>query len=150
MTSQTEWAWYASDDAENYTVGPEPNRDAIVSAARDEELGFIEENGKPELRFWIVEARKADLRIADFCLPSDLFEHAEDEADSLDYGGVDQMEEVFTCSQEHQADLKARLRAACEEWQQAHGLSWRSWAFSETRNEETVTIDLTEDESGAE
>ncbi len=152
MAGHTEFHWYASADGERYTI-KEGSRDAVIAAATAEGTGKeVDEDGKPRLFFYIVEASKYDLRIADYALPSDdddLWETIEENAAQWDFGNPDgASDELFPCTIEARKDLLQRLKAACEQWQTDHNLSWSSWAFAISRNEETIVVPLDE-EGGA-
>ncbi|PYB71296.1 hypothetical protein [Rhizobium wuzhouense] len=148
MAGHTEFRWYASADAEAYTIKAR-TREAVIAAATAERMGEeLSEDGTPRLFFYIVEASKFDLRIADYAIPhdvEDLFENIEDSASGWDFGNPDS-DEIFVCAEALKKDLHARIRAACEEWQKAHDLAWESWAFAISRNEETIVVPL--DETG--
>lgn len=146
MTKHTEFHWYASADAENYTIEAE-SRDAVIAAAIAERMGEqVDDDGKQILSFYIVEASKYDLRIGDYAVPSDeeeLFEMIEENAAQWDFGNPDGGgDDIFPCGDGVRKDLLLRLKAACEQWQLDHNLSWRSWVFAISRNEETVVVPL--------
>lgn len=146
MVSQTDFHWYASADAERYTI-KEDTRDAVIAAATAERMGEeTGEDGQLRLFFYIAEASKYDLRIADYALPSDdedLWETVEENAAQWDFGNPDGgTDELFSCAIEARKDLLQRLKATCEQWQADHNLSWSSWAFAISRNEETIVIPL--------
>jgi hypothetical protein len=149
MTKHTEFNWYASADAEVYKI-KEDSREAVILAAKAERMGeSYDESGNPCLRFYICEASKYDLRIADYAIRSDkdeLFEDIEENASQWDFGNPDGGSgDIFACSDKARADLVERLKAACEQWQVDHKLSWESWAFAISRNEETIVIPLVEE-----
>ncbi|MFN3833761.1 MAG: hypothetical protein ACK4SQ_16165 [Allorhizobium sp.] len=146
MTGHTEFYWYASADAEIYKIR-EDSREAVISAAKADRLGqSFDDDGNPCLRFYICEASKYDLRIADYAIPSDkdeLFENIEEDASQWDFGNPDGGSgDIFACSDKARADLLDRLKATCEQWQVDHKLSWESWAFAISRNEETIVVPL--------
>ena len=147
MTKHTGFHWYASADAEVYTI-KEDSRDAVIAAATAQQMGKdVDDDGKPALFFYIVEASKFDLRIADFAVASsaeDLFAEIEEEAVAWDFANPDGGTEIFHCSDTARQDLLKRLKAACEQWQADHNLSWSSWSFAISRNEETIVIPLEE------
>lgn len=145
MSKHTEFHWYASDNAEIYSIGPENSRDDVIEAARREELGFQEadDEGPARLAFYVVEANKTVLTAADWVLPRDLFEAALErlsESEHCDEYG--ECNGAFECTPDQERDLRERLRAACDEWQQAHGLHWVSYSFSQSRNEELIELPL--------
>lgn len=146
MTKHTEFHWYASANAETYTIEAE-SRDAVIAAATAERMGEeVDEDGKPRLFFYIVEASKFYLRIGDYAVPSDeeeLFEMIEENAAQWDFGNLDGGgDDIFPCGDGVRKDLLQRLKATCEQWQADHNLSWRSWVFAMSRNEETIVVSL--------
>lgn len=146
MTKHTEFHWYASANAETYTI-EEDSRDAVIAVATAERMGQeVDEDGKPRLFFYIVEASKFDLRIGDYAVPSDedeLFKLIEENAAQWDFGNPDGGgDDIFPCGDGVRKDLLQRLKATCEQWQADHNLSWRSWAFAISRNEGTIVVPL--------
>lgn len=145
MSGHTEFHWYASADGEVYKI-EEDSREAVIAAATAERMGEeVDEDGKKRLFFYIVEASKYDLRIADYALPSDeeeLFETIEENAAQWDFANPDGGDDVFPSGDGVRKDLLQRLKATCEQWQADHNLSWRSWVFAVSRNEETIVVPL--------
>lgn len=144
------WQWWASRDAEIYTVGPEDSREAIIQAARGDELGFNDDEGAEMLTFYIVEARQDPLQLSTW-VPDDMAERLLELADES-YQNTETLCEVdeppfFPCSDAQRADLQKRIEQACADWQAAHGLVFRTKTFTATRNEELLTFPLTPDET---
>lgn len=128
MSSSTEWGWYASEDEENYTVGPEASRDAVIAAGRvdfDGQPFFILEAIKPAAASLIPNARSF--------IESALEAAADDEQFGED-GDFD-----LSGSQEEAAAAYAELDAALSAWVE-------KWArilptprtFHATRNAEVI------------
>ena len=122
------WEWWASRDEENYTVGPETSREAVIEAAR------VDFDGEP---FHIVEAVK---RSAASLIPSagDFIERAlEDAADNGEFG---EDGDFGLCGKpETQSEAIAELDAAISAWaaKWSHILP-TPWAFRKTRNAEWI------------
>lgn len=138
-----EFKWYASCDQENYTVGPRDSREAIVQAAMDQDLGLRQgpEGHWDRLTFYIMEANKLPVDLA-FHLNDDsviegICESVEDE-----HGGEDSClcEDAWTRDQEN--DLRDRLRKTVAEWQADHKIVVLPWIFTNTRNSETVDVQV--------
>lgn len=141
--AEAPWQWFAGDCGEWFAVGPEDTREAIIQAATNDSLGEYEDDGVWKLQFHIVEARKEPLRIADWIDADDIFDRAEDNlADSDRVGSESDEGPWFECSKEQKADLRNRIKQACDEWQVAHGLVFNCATFSQTRNEESVVVDV--------
>lgn len=144
IPSESPWQWWAGEGEEWLTVGQEDTREAIISAATNARLGeFQHDGGGWNLSFYIVEARKDPLRLADWIHDCDIIDHAEDcLADSDRVASEFDEGPWFTCSAAQKKDLQERINRACDEWQAAHGLAFSCATFSHTRNEEHVIIKL--------
>lgn len=122
-----EWKWYAGRDNENYTVGPEDTRKAVIAAGRQDFDGEA---------FHIIEARKGTMRP---WLPSasdiveQMFDRAyEDGAFGDDYGEPYGPLEAQKAADD---DLDALLAA----WYERHADVFPTpWMFAESRNAETI------------
>lgn len=152
MPSESPWQWWAGEGEEWLTVGPEDTREAIISAATNDRLGeFQHDGGGWNLSFYIVEARKDPLRLADWIHDCDILDHAEDcLADSDRVASEFDEGPWFKCSAAQKKDLQERINRACDEWQAAHGLAFSCATFSHTRNEEHVIVELHDDRNATE
>ncbi|MDI6835412.1 MAG: hypothetical protein QMD99_06825, partial [Rhizobiaceae bacterium] len=143
VKTESPWQWWAGENEEWCTVGPENSREEIIQAATGDELGeYQDDGGTWRLSFHIVEARQDPLRLADWIEADELLERAEENfangdrrADEYDDGPW------FECSPEQEKDLAERIKRACDEWQAAHGLVFACSTFSHTRNSEHITVD---------
>jgi hypothetical protein len=136
----SEWAWYYSQNEERYE-GPEKNREDAIQAATDSECGFCEhEDGSMDCVFHIMEARKVPLRLDSYFDADEWFEKLDDHLYDLSNqdGGSGLFEGI---SKEATADLQERVRAAIAAWHEA-GNTIVPWAFTESRNEETVRVPI--------
>ena len=140
------WGWWASDGADIYTVGPEPTREAVIQAAVDDELGYDDEseNG-PRCVFQICEARQDPIRLSDWIEVESILEQADDGLANNNLVSEYDEPPYFDVTQDQEADLIRRLKTACDEWQDVHGLVFVMHQFSSSRNEETVTVKLGDD-----
>lgn len=141
------WAWYASGDGgEFFSVGPCATREDAIAAAIEERLGesedVDEETGETAwfLHFEVAECRNRPVRLADWIGAERLLERAEEElCDSDRRGNEFDDDAAFEVSREQEKDLIARIRRACDEWQEAHGLVFAVKTFEAMRKDETVT-----------
>lgn len=124
MTHQ-EWKWYAGRNEETFSEGPFDTREQAI-AELDGYAGFV------------LLARKVPLRLSQFFHADTFLENAEDSA--YDMANEDG-DPLFDISSDQQADLEARVRAAIEAWQYAHGLTFEPWSFTGTKNLERINAD---------
>lgn len=117
-----EWKWYAGSNEETFGHGPFDTREQAI-----EELDGY--GG------YVVMARKVPLRLSSYFDVDRLLENAEETA--YDMANEDG-DPLFDVTDEQEADLQARVRAAIDAWQYAHGLTFIPWSFSETKHEERI------------
>ena len=141
------WGWWASVDEENYTVGPEPTREAVIQVAVDDELGFDDGgDAGPRCVLHICEARQNPIRLSDWIEADCILERADERISDGAYTGSEfDYPPYFDVTPDQEADLIRRLKTACDEWQDAHGLVFKTYSFSDSRDEETVTVKLEDD-----
>lgn len=143
QATESPWLWWAGSSEERFEVGPEGSREAIIQAATNDSLGETDDDGSWKLRFHIVEARQDPLRIADWLDLDALIERAEDNvADSDRVASENDDGPWFECTPMQEKDLRQRVEKACDEWQAANGLAFKTATFSHTRNSEHVVVDL--------
>ena len=123
------WTWWSGRDGENYTDAND-TRDAAI-AALEGEGGYI------------IEARQDPLDLSDYLDAADLLERAEEAA--FDQANEDG-DPIFDAKPEQIADLEARLKRACDEWQAAHGLVFTPWCFTASRNRERIAATYNPDD----
>lgn len=130
LPSDDGWRWYAggAEDAE-FWEGPFTTRDKAIAAGL-----LVYRNG-----MHVAEGRNPPVRIADYA-PIDRFREICGEellnSDRVSYEFDD--ESVFDCTPEQEKDLQERLRRACDDWQQAHGLVFTVRTIAEMRGGEDV------------
>ncbi|WP_420023728.1 hypothetical protein ACN9JG_06105 [Cereibacter azotoformans] len=113
------WGWWSGYDGEHYGNGPFATRAEAV-AALSGEAGYI------------VEACQDPVDLASYVDAEDLLERAEGVAYDLSNEDGDP---IFEAKPEQIADLGKRLKAACDAWQVAHGLTFTPYRFTASRNE---------------
>lgn len=147
--SEAGWKWWAGNNDETFSCGPHATRDdaikdAVKSGMFDHGPGI---DGKWRSVIYLAEARQDCIRIADWIGANHAVNNAECEiADSDRIFSECDPGPIFYCTTEQSADLAARLKSACDEWQAAHGLVFTANTFSAARNHATVVIDLPPDE----
>ena len=138
-TGGAAFQWYASSDAERYTIGPCDTRDQAIAEATAMEMGWQEDDDGAKMVFHVMEATKPDLILADHFDAADWFEQLEN-GSCFDLGDPDGDGILSIISKEAGDDLEARVRAVIRQWQADHKLDFNVWAFSQTRSGEWVTI----------
>ena len=139
---QGPWQWWAGSNEEWMQHGPfESREDAIAESVSDGTGEFKDEDGSLKLGIHVVEARQDPLRLSEWLELDQLIERAEENlADSdrvaSEYDGGPWFEITF----EQKTDLEKRIRQACDEWQAAHGLAFKTRRFSASRNSEYLVV----------
>lgn len=137
--SNDHWFWFASNNQEDYAIGPFADRDEAIATAISDELGLDDDNGSQH--FWIAEGHQPPLRLADWFDSDRFLETCNDalwDSDRVSYEHDDG--DIFSCTRDQGADLIARLKAACDEWQAAHNLTFNVRTFSAMRNMESISL----------
>lgn len=139
----SQWNWYGGYNDEVCVYGPCESKEDIIAEAVDDRTGeFQDDSGSWKIGIHISEARNDPLRMADWIDADHLLNRAEEaiyESDRVcgDYDdGI-----VFECTPGQELDLQKRIKAACDEWQEAHGLVFTVRTFSHIRNHEYVVVD---------
>lgn len=137
------WGWWAGPDEERCTIGPCASREEVIAAAQAEAMGeFQDDDGAWKLGFWICEAEKRPLRLAEWIEADQLLERAEETLADSDRVGCDGDDGPwFEATVEQEADFRKRIAAACDEWQAAHGLVFTCMTFSNSRKHERVVCE---------
>lgn len=123
MSDHTKWYWARFDDTECWSGGV-PTRDDAVRDGRsefDDDVGFyITKASNPPVMLadWIGDADDLLTRAEESIMDSDRVSHEHDESG------------IFAATPEQIADLSARIRAACNEWQASHGLVFTVRTFA--------------------
>ncbi|MFC3569170.1 hypothetical protein [Paracoccus simplex] len=138
------WQWWAGRDDENFSFGPCNTREEAIRLAVED--GMCEESSADDPEVWenhihLIEAQQAPLRLADWIGTDTLLERADEavaDSDRVCYEHDDGP--WFEATTEQEADLAARLRRACDEWQTAHGLTFTCRTFSASCNAEFVIV----------
>lgn len=140
---QSAWQWWAGDSEEWFYIGPYASREEAIEEATDAATGEFQDEddgGVWTVGIYVVEARQDPLRIADWIKAYDLLDVAEEEVSESDRASEYDDDEFFKCSIEQQRDLEERVKRACDEWQEAHGLVFKCRSFSATRNAEYIVV----------
>lgn len=124
------WRWYAGgfEDAEVWE-GPFSTREKAIAAGL-----LVYPDG-----VYVAEGRNPPVLLSDYA-PIDRFRELCDEAlldsDRVSYEFDDDY--AFDCTPVQDKDLQERLRRACDDWQQAHGLVFTVRTIAEMRGGEYV------------
>jgi hypothetical protein len=118
--STDDWKWWAGSNDEYYHSSCTTREEAI--ACLGGEGGFI------------CEAIILPIQLSSFIDATDLLDRADENVDRSE-----NLNEIFIITAEQEVDLDRRLKAACDEWQLAHGLVFRSDLFTMVRNNEQIS-----------
>jgi len=125
----SDWKWWAGPDEEWFEVGPCETREQAFDEAKD----YFEGEG-----FHIIEARNPPLRLSEWADIKNILEHAEDNLEDSDRTNENDNGPWFEATKAQRADLADRIKRACDEWQDAHGLVFTTTTFAEARNAEYI------------
>ena len=107
-------SWYSSNDDECWSGGPYDTREEAEVEAKANEHRLI------------MQATKTPIRVSRFFDQADFIEQAEESLYDL---ANEDGDPVLDFTPEVNLDLRARVRAAIDEWQVAHQLSPVAWRF---------------------
>ena len=138
-----DWQWWGGVHEEVCTYGPCSTKEEVIAEAVDDGIGeFQSEDGSWKIGVHVCEARKDPLRLANWIMEVDeLLEHAEESVADSDRASEYDDPPFFDCTKDQKADLEQRIKAACDDWQTAHGLVFKTWTFSSSRNHEHIVVD---------
>lgn len=125
------WKWFYAghDEAENWQ-GPYDTREAAIKAG----LSDLDEHDV----IWVAEASNPKVMLADWIDADELIERASEAIMDSDRVSSEHDEDVFSVTPEQGADLAARIRQSCHDWQSAHGLIFTVHTFADMRSPEAV------------
>lgn len=148
---QGEWQWWGGTNEEVCIYGPCASKEDVVAEAVSDGIGeFQAEDGSWKIGVHVCEARKDPLRLADWIADADdILDRADERVSDSDRASEYDNDGFFECSKEQMADLDRRLKAACDDWQAAHGLVFKTWTFSASRKHEYVVADHPNDAEAA-
>lgn len=134
--STSDWKWYAGTNEEHMIYGPCDTREEVIEEGRQDRVGeFQNDDGEWMVGLHVVEARSAPLRFADWIDFDGLIERADESVLDSDRASSEFDEgPFFDPTPVQSADLEARIKQACDDWQTAHGLVFTCQTFSHTRN----------------
>lgn len=115
------WSWWAGSSEEYYHTN---------CATREEAIAALEGEGG-----WICEAQQKPLRVADLLLLDDLLVDADEDIER----GEDDDDVILRATPAQEEDLRARIKVACDEWQAAHGLVFKTRMFTSQRKTEFIS-----------
>jgi hypothetical protein len=123
------WFYAGHDEAEIWQ-GPYDTREAAIKAG----LSDLDEHDV----IWVVEATNPKVTLADWIGADELIDRASEAIMDSDRVSCEHDEDVFAVTAEQGADLAARIRQACHDWQTAHGLIFTVHTFADMGNPEAV------------
>jgi hypothetical protein len=145
IQTQGEWQWWAGHSEDDHMrVGPCDTRDQAIKEAIADGFGEYLVDPGAETPVWrnlfiVLEARNDPIRLADWIGAEDALNYADEriaDSDRVSFEYDDGAIFIATAAQE--ADLRERLKRACDEWQEAHDLTFECCTFSHSRNAEAV------------
>lgn len=139
----SEWKWWAGTNEEWMQIGPCDTREQAIAEAQYDASGEFtdDEDGRWKVGFHVVEARQDPLRLADWIGLPNLLERADESLVDSDRVSCEYDDGPwFEATPAQEADLIERIRQACDDWQTAHGLTFKTQTFSDSRNAEYVVV----------
>lgn len=145
------WQWWGGLHQEVCIYGPCTTREQVIEEAVADGTGeFQAQDGSWKIGVHVCEARKDSLKLSDWIgAIDDILEQADERVSDSDRSSEHDDLPYFDCTQDQQVDLEARIKAACDEWQAAHGLVFKTWTFSASRKHEHVVVDHPKATGGA-
>jgi hypothetical protein len=140
-TALENWQWWVGENEDRYSTGPCATREEAIAEALDNDVGFEESADGSINRLHLCEALMLPpSRLADYLDLVNIIERADEKADDAGLIDPDGDQNFFNSSENQFEDLRCRLKRACDEWQQAHGLVFQSLLFKKARNAEFVEL----------
>lgn len=130
MTQKEEWHWYHAIHEEGSYSGKCPSREDAISEGMND---WGDEHG-----FWIAEATNPSVKLFDYIDVHRIVEDAEEAVFEDDRASAEWDDIVFKVTPDQKADLAARIKAACDEWEAANGLTFTVNTFKDMRNVEYI------------
>ena len=128
------WKWWVGYDDERFHTECETREEAVYIAREEQDGG------------WIVEAKKANnLLLSGYFDARDFVDMADEQAQA-DLGDFEDCSEVFEVNDAATDALESAVREAIDKWQEAHGLRFTVWRFSDQRNLEYIPAEDDETE----
>lgn len=137
------WKWWGGPDEEVCIYGPFDTKEEVIAEAVSDGTGeFQAEDGSWKVGVHVCEARKDGLRLADWIMGAfELLERADESVSDSDRASENDDPPYFDTTKDQQDDLERRLKSACDEWQTAHGLVFKTFTFSAARKHEHIVVD---------
>ena len=126
---EREWGWYQARFENGSYSGPHATREDAIAEGRQD----WDEDG-----FYIAEATNPPVRLADWIGATYLLECADERIFDNDRASSEWDDTIFSATKEQEADLIARIKGACDQWQAAHGLTFHCCSFEDMRNCEFI------------
>ena len=141
-----QWGWYAGEDPELFTLGPEDTREAIIKVATDDRLGEHEcEPSEWKLSFTIAHCKKRYIDIAGFFEISDFLERVDDRLVDSISPEHDESSPLEAIKDEDAQELHILVRNTIREWQKRHGYEMAVNTFEHVLDEQYIITDHPDD-----
>ncbi len=142
--SQTEWGWYVGHSEEIYIMGVYASREeAIQEAVNDRGFQDEDEDRQPIHSFYVIEATKPIISLADYFDASEWFLWLEE--NQLSEMTSEDGDPIIDLTGEQEKAFQEAVRAAMRKWQDEAKPKFKPWRFADTRNEEHIQLRCTED-----
>lgn len=129
--TEKNWKWYSGSSEEMYEYGPFDTRQEAIDEARSNDIEHV----------YVMEACKPPLQLSSYIgthTVEYILEHAEDCV--AEFGDEYGQYQTFEVSKDQINDLRDMLAVATIAWQEKHGLTFTTWCFLHTRNEEYINL----------
>ncbi len=142
--AETEWGWYVGHSEEIYIMGVYASREeAIQEAVNDRGFQDEDEDRNPIHSFYVIEATKPIIRLAEYFDASEWISDLEE--NQLAELASEDGDPIIDLTGEEEKTLQEAVRAALNKWQDEVKPKFKPWRFANTRNEEHIELRCTID-----
>jgi len=134
--AETDFKWYVGHSDEIYSLGPCASRQAAIEEAVADGGFFDQVDGKYVHAFYLCEATKPIIRLADYFGAYDWVQGL-DEDQLAEYAYEDS---VLHLSADDVAELQTAVQAAINAWQDAKPRNIKPFRFARVRNEQRLEL----------
>jgi hypothetical protein len=105
--------------------------------------GEISDNSEFAHIFQVAEATNPPIMLRDWIGADNALERADESIYDNDRVSSEYDDTIFDVTPEQDADLQLRIKKACDEWQETHGLKFKTSTFEKMRSHEEINIPKT-------